>query len=188
MLGKKDNTMSTSSEELDLENILNETVDQEEDTENKTTEDDTENKTTEHETENNIVDTNVEQNVKQYVQSDDKSDGVLETENKEIHNEQKEDTHGVVLQPCYMSLNKLNIANYKQQTVNEHKETEDKDTGDIVQQPKETNKKNLLNAKTFQTLEKKFRILCPMLMTDMSVLKENVPVIMAQSELFFVTC
>ena len=132
MPAKKDNTTSTSSEELDLENILNETVDQEEDTENKTTEDDTENKTTEHETENNIVDTNVEQNVKQYVQSDDKSDGVPETENKEIHKEQKENTHGVVLQPCYVSLNKLNIANYKQQTVSKQKETEDKDTGDIV--------------------------------------------------------
>ena len=157
MLGKKDNTMSTSSEELDLENILNETVDQEEDTENKTTEDDMENKTTEHETENNIVDTNVEQNVKQYVQSDDKSDGVPETENKEIHNEQKENTHGVVLQLCYVSLNKLNIANYKQQTVNEHKETEDKDTGDIVQQPKENKQKKPAKCKNVSDIGKEIQ-------------------------------
>ena len=152
MLGKKDNNTSKSSEELDLENILNETVDREEDTENKTTEDDTENKTTEHETENNIVDTNVEQNVKQYVQSDDKSDGVPETENKEIHNEQKEK-----LQPCYVSLNKLNIANYKQQTVNEQKETEDKDTGDIVQQPKENKQKNPAKCKNVSDIGKEIQ-------------------------------
>ena len=100
MPAKKDNTMSTSSEELDLENMLNETVDKQEDTDFE------QNKTTEDDTENNIVDSNVEQNVNKDVQSDDKSiddnenkdidnendvqsDGVLEKENKEINNETK---------------------------------------------------------------------------------------------------
>ena len=129
MLGKKDDTKSTSSEDLDLENILNETVDKEDDT------DSDQKKTTEDETENNVVGTNVEQNVNQDVQSDDKSDGVPEKENKEIQNEKKENTHGFVLQPCCVSLNKLDIAQYQQQTA------EDKDTGDIVQQPKANKQK-----------------------------------------------
>ena len=49
-------------------------------------------------------------------------------------------------------------------------------------------KRILLNGETFPISEERFRILCPMLMTDMSAPKGNVPVIMVQSELFIITC
>ena len=169
---KKDNTTSTSSEDLDLENMLNETVDKQEDTDFE------QNKTTEDDTENNIVDSNVEQNVKKDVQSDDKSivnnknkdidnendvqsDGVPEKENKEINNKRKENTHAVVLRPCCVSLNKLNIANYKQQTVNKQTETEDKDTGDIVQQLKQNKQKKPAKWKNVSDIGKEIQNIMP---------------------------
>ena len=204
----KDNTTSPSSEELDLENILNKIVDYankhdgEEDThieQNKTAEDETENNVGEKTVDKSV---SIEENEKKDIDNEndlniddksvagvDKMDYIEEKENKEINKEQKENTHAVVVRPCCVSLKKLDIGNNKQYTVQEKtktNETEDQDQGDSVeQQPK---KRRLLNGEMFLTSEKRFRILCPMLMTDTSAPKGNVPVIMAQSKLFIVTC
>ena len=76
MPANKDNTTSPSSEELDLENILNDTVDYS----NKHDGDEDmhieENKTAEDETENNVGEKNV-----------DKMGSIEEKENKEIEND-----------------------------------------------------------------------------------------------------
>ena len=134
-----------SSEELDLENMLNETVDYA-------------NKQKGTDFEQNKAD---EENIMTDVQSDDKiidvqNDALPENEKKEINNEQKENKHAVVLRPCYVSVKKLYIANYKHQTVNEETETED-----TVKQLQQKKKKNPAKRKNISDIGKEIQNIMP---------------------------
>ena len=143
-----ENKTSASSDELDLENMLNETVDyakqqdveQDMDIENNN-QDETvvaddrtdyieQNKNTEHQTENNVAeeDVTIDQNVNK-----DIDDNQRNTENLQ----KEENTHGFIVRPCSVSVKKLDSGKIKQITVQEHNKTnesEDENEVEIVQQ------------------------------------------------------
>ena len=187
---------TSSSEELDLENMLNETA--EKDTEIEQNKQD--------ETEQNVADKAVsleeagQKDIEESVSDDDKMDYLVDTDIGKEGNQSektvpdtavsieqnekknKENTHTFLVRPCSVNLKKLNIGKNKQYTVQEQMQ----DEVDIVdEQPK---KRQHLKGKMFQTSERKFKILCQMMMIDMCAPKRDVPKIMAQSELYIVTC